>query len=465
MTRIGRVVVLVVLAALGAAPAGWSQDRPTDTLKRDVESRFDVLPLRDGIALHPKSPIAGVRSIEVTAGSVAIDGQPATGAELRSRLGTLADAVLELSYLSADRQRSLFGERTSAGSASTPPVAPLPPVPPVGPAPSAADVPPVAAPEPPPPPRGRRRGSDRGGDRVRIGGNVDVEEGETVDGDVVAVGGSVRVDGEVHGDVVSVGGSVNLGPRASIDKDVVVVGGRLQRDPGARVGGKAQEVGLGSINLGNWTWRRNPVGFWWTSMLGSAVALVGTIARVAILCLLAALVVLFGRDYMYRAGTVASRESLKAGAVGLLAQILFIPVLVITCVVLVITIIGIPLLLLLPFVILGIAVVAVIGFSGVANRVGLLASQRFGWRDDNPYAVTIVGVVLLMAPVLLTRLVGMAGVVLFPLTIALGIIAFAIEYVAWTVGLGAMALARFDRRNPGAISAPGTGGAPVPAAP
>jgi hypothetical protein len=465
MIRIGRVVVLVALAIAWGAPETWSQDRPPDALKRDIESRFDVLPLRDGVALHPRTPIAGVRSIEVTAGSVAIDGQPATGAELRSRLGAEADAVLELSYLTADRQRSLFSDRSSA--ATTAPVPSATSVPTVPALPPPTDVAPVSPPPPSPPvreSRGRRRGTDRNGDRVRIGGNVDVDEGETVDGDVVAVGGSVRVDGDVRGDVVSVGGGVTLGRNASVDGDVTVIGGRLQRDPGARVGGKAQEVGLGGINFGNWTWRRNPLGFWMTSMLGSAVAFVGTLARVAILCLIAALVVLFGRDYMYRAGTVAARESLKAGAVGLLAQILFVPILVITCIVLVLTIVGIPLLLLLPFVILGIAVVAVIGFSGVANRVGVLASHRFGWRDDNPYAVTIVGVILLMAPLLLARLSGMGGGVLFPITVVLGIVGFLIEYAAWTVGLGAMALARFERRHPGDVSAPDSGGqAPAPA--
>jgi hypothetical protein len=475
MIRIGRVVVLMALAIAWGAPETWSQDRSADALKRAIESRFDVLPLRDGVALHPRTPIAGVRSIEVTEGAVAIDGQPATGAELRSRLGAQADAVLELSYLTAERQRSLFGDRSSAPAAplsptserSTPSAPPAPeaaPVPPAPPAPEVAPVPPAAAAPPVRESRGRRRGSDRSGDRVRIGGNVDVGDGETVDGDVVAVGGSVRVDGDVRGDVVSVGGGVTLGRNASVDGDVTVIGGRLQRDPGARVGGKAQEVGLGGINFGNWTWRRNPLGFWMTSMIGSAVAFVGTLARVGILCLIAALVVLFGRDYMYRAGTVAARESLKAGAVGLLAQILFVPILVITCIVLVLTIVGIPLLLLLPFVILGIAVVAVIGFSGVANRVGVLASHRFGWRDDNPYAVTIVGVILLMAPVLLARLSGMGGGVLFPITMALGIVGFLIEYAAWTVGLGAMALARFERRHPGDVSAPGSGGqTPAPA--
>jgi hypothetical protein len=180
-------------------------------------------------------------------------------------------------------------------------------------------------------------------------------------------------------------------------------------------------------------------------MLGSAFAFVGTLARVAVLCLLAALVVLFGREYAERAGTTAATESLKAGAVGFIAQILFLPLLIVTIVVLVITIIGIPLLLLLPFALLALAVVALIGFTGIAQRVGAFAAGRFGWNDQNPYALTIIGVLLLMLPVLLSRLVSLGGGFMFPLAIALGIAGFVIEYVAWTVGFGAVALMRFRR--------------------
>jgi hypothetical protein len=103
-----------------------------------------------------------------------------------------------------------------------------------------------------------------------------------------------KVDGEVQGDVVAVGGSVTLGPTAVVEGDVTVVGGPLHRDPGAQVRGKAQEVSLGGIDFGQWTWRRNPVGQWWRSALGSAFAFVGTLVRVAVLCLFAVLVVLFG---------------------------------------------------------------------------------------------------------------------------------------------------------------------------
>jgi hypothetical protein len=436
MMRMGRMSVLVALAVVCWVSAAAAQEPRETALKRDVERRFEVLPLRDGVALRPKAP-GSVRSIEIAGGAIAVDGQPVTGSELRTRLGADADMVLQLSYLSDSARRALFSASPAAADI---------PAPPASPSPSVAPPPPVEPPPPPPRPR-RSRADRRNGDRVRIGGDVNVDAGETIDGDVVAVGGAVKVDGEVEGDVVAVGGSLTLGPTAVVSGDVTVVGGRLNRDPGAQVRGKAQEVSLGGVDFDKWTWRRNPVGQWWRSALGSAFAFVGTLVRVAVLCLFAALVVLFGRDYMERAGTMAATSSLKAGAVGLLAQILFLPLLVITCVVLVMTIVGIPLLLVLPFVILGIAVLALVGFTGVAYRVGTIATNRLGMPPQNPYTVTIIGVLIVMLPVMLSRLASLGGGVLFPLAVSLGVAGFVVEYLAWTIGFGAMALTRFRGRN------------------
>ena len=445
MTRICRMSVFVTLAIVCGPSVSWSQAGREDGLKREIERRFDVLPLRDGLALHPKTPLSGIRSVEITGGTVAIDGQPASGAELRARLGAGADQILQLSYLSDVARRALFAPAPVAPAPRTPPAAP--------------DVP-VVAPPPPSddalPPRPRRPRFDRrNGDRVRIGGDVTVEEGEVVDGDVVAVGGAVRVDGEVQGDVVSVGGGVTLGPRALVERNVTVVGGALHRDPGAQVKGKAQEVSLGGIEFGKWSWRRNPVGNWWGSTLGSAFAFVATLARVAVLCLLASLVVLFGRGYMERAGEVAAVSPVKALAVGFMAQILFLPLLVITIVVLAITIVGIPLLLLLPFAILALVVAGVVGFTGVASRVGSLAASRLGWQEQGPYAVAVTGVLILMLPVLLSRLASVGGGLMFPLTLALGIAGGVIEYLAWTIGFGAMALLRYRGRADSRAVEPG----------
>jgi len=432
--------VLVALALWCGTGLAGAQDRRDEGLRREVERRFDVLPLRDGVALRPRSAASGVRSVEITGGTIAIDGQPATGAELRAKLGADADAVLQLSYLTDAARRDLFAT----------PAAPAPPPPAAPPAPAAPSIAPEPPPLPPPPPRVRER---RNGDRVRIGGSILVDADERIEGDVVAVGGRVDVQGHVRGDVVSVGGGITLGPAAVVEGDVTAVGGPLRRDPGAEVRGKAQEVNIGNLDLSGWTWRRNPVGMWWRSMLGSAFAFVGTLVRVAVLCLFAALVVLFGRDYVQRAGAVAATDSVKSGAVGLAAQVLFLPLLVITIVVLVMTIVGIPLILLLPFVILGIALVALVGFTGVAHQVGSVATNRLGWTEQNPYVVTILGVCLVMLPVLLSRAASLGGGFLYPLGATLGLAGFVIEYLAWTVGFGAVALMRF-RRGRGPVVEP-----------
>jgi len=447
MTWFGRLGVLVTLGIICGAPASWSQDGRNDSLKRTLERRFDVLPLRDGVALHPKTPMAGVRSVEVTGGTIAIDGQPATGGELRSKLGSDADAVLQLSYLTDAARRELFAVDAAPGAATTP----APPVPP--------DAPQIGPPPLPPPPpdddrsRPRRSRSERrNGDRVRFGGDVTVDAGEAIDGDVVSIGGNVRVDGEVRGDVVAVGGNLTLGPEAVVGGDATVVGGRLTRDPGAVVRGSAKEVDLGGVNLRKWTWRSNPIGSWWGSMLGSAFAFVGTLVRTGVLCLFAALVVLLGRDYMDRAAAIATTEALKAGAIGFASQVLFIPLLIITVVVLVMTIIGIPLLFALPFVILALALAGLVGFSGVSHRIGEFAFTRMGWNTGNPYVVTMVGVVIVMSPVLLSRLASLGGSLMFPFGVALGILGAVVEYAAWTVGFGAVALSRF-RKSRGEVIA------------
>jgi hypothetical protein len=126
--------------------------------------------------------------------------------------------------------------------------------------------------------------------------------------------------------------------------------------------------------------------------------------------------------------------------------LLFLPVLIITIVVLCITIIGIPLLLLIPFAILGLMIVGLVGFTGVAQRIGVAVAQRAGLAHDSYYTTTLLGIVALMLPLLLTRLIGMVGGILFPVTFALWMIGWVVYYLAWTIGFGAVALQRFQRR-------------------
>jgi cytoskeletal protein CcmA (bactofilin family) len=58
--------------------------------------------------------------------------------------------------------------------------------------------------------------------------DLDVEAGETVDGDVYAIAGSVNVDGRVNGDLYAVAGDVVIGEGAVIAGDVHTAAGHLE---------------------------------------------------------------------------------------------------------------------------------------------------------------------------------------------------------------------------------------------
>lgn len=452
MNRTAAFHALALLVAVAGSGERLAAQAPPDpaALRDAIEQRFDVNRLRNGVALRPRDEARGsleargIRLIEIADGVVAIDGQPATGAELRDKLGAAdTDLVLQLSYLSDSDRRALFA------------------------APSDPTLPPDQAPNlrRRDRPRFRERFEGHEGDRVSIfSGGIEIREDERVQGDAVAIGGSVGVDGEVSGDVVSIGGRVRLGPRASVRGDVVVVGGKLERDPQAQIGGRANVISIGSFDFGRHWHDMNPTWFWWGSMMGSAVAFVGTVTRLAIMCLMAAFVILIGQKHVELTGEYASAEPLKSGAIGLLAQILFVPVLVLLILLLVVTIIGIPLLILVPFLILGLMFVGFVGFTAVACRIGRAICSRFGWAVDSPYRATIVGIVAVMLPLLLARLLNLAGLVMLPVGFGLGLIGALVEYAVWTVGFGAVALARFSHR-PWPFVGPSTGTPAAPPAP
>jgi len=230
----------------------------------------------------------------------------------------------------------------------------------------------------------------------------------------------------------------------------VVVGGTLRRDPGAQIGGKVVDVGGGNFDFSAWPgWAGLPFGRLFFPFTGAALgvlALMSTLARVALLGVLASLVVLVAREYVERVAARAVAEPVKAGAIGFLAQLLFVPVLVLATIVLAVTIIGIPLaIVLIPFTVLGLAVIGLVGFTAVAFYLGRLVNERFNWIDRNPYLTVVTGIVVLISPVLIARLIGLAGGLVFPITGTLSFLGFLLEYLAWTVGFGAVALLRFAR--------------------
>jgi hypothetical protein len=422
----------------------WAQPQPQDTtaqetlaaLRDRITRRYEVLPIQNGIVLIPRVGVAAdVQSVELAGESIALNGVPATGAELRQRLGDDAETIIRLSFLDPDTRRVLFG-------LGAPPPAPGTP--------AAPDSAAVAAVPAPPEDMDTDIDIDAGEDQVRVGGSVRVGPGETIDGDVVAVGGSVRVDGRVTGDAVAVGGSVDLGPEAVVEGDAVAVGGRIHQAPGAQIHGQISEVAFGAPDLG---FRR---GEWHGPMMGGIGNLFGTIMWIIVLGLLTCLALLLARRPIERMEHRVRTSPWKAAAVGLAGQILFFPVLFLVVVVLAISIVGIPLLIAVPFAILALMVGTLLGFTALAKSIGHEAENRFGWDHANPYLSMLIGVGLIMAVTFFGAAIGVAGGPFGVFGVILGILGFVIQYVAWTIGFGALLLTRFGTRYRWSEEAAGT---------
>jgi hypothetical protein len=163
----------------------------------------------------------------------------------------------------------------------------------------------------------------------------------------------------------------------------------------------------------------------------------GTIFRLLLLLILTALVAVVAPRVVENAGERVRAEPLKSFGVGLAAQLLLIPVLIVTCIVLAISIVGIPFLLLIPFAILGLLLAALVGFTGSAWVVGNLASRRFGWSAPSVIGAVAIGVIAIVAVLLTSRLVGLVGGPIYAFAVLLFILGMCIEYIAWATGFGA----------------------------
>jgi hypothetical protein len=437
-----RLMLLLVVAGLwvpgpaaaqaGRGPVTVAGELPPETRTQTLE-RFRVLVIRDGLVLTPRRGEG--KTIEISSGSIAVDGTSVTGRELRDQLGTDADLVLQLSYAAPEALRAAFAPAPAAPAAPSAPAAPQP-----EPIPEATA--PAEPPAPPPPPAPDREWRRKSGAKVNVGGGIRVEEDERVTDAVVAIGGSVDVLGRVEDDVVAILGDVRLGPHAVVTGSVTSVGGQIEQERGAEVRGEVNEV---TLNHRPWRHASGP----WRPWIGRDLfsgwfSLLGTLLRIALVTLLTLIVAIVAAGPVERISHRATTDPWVSGFVGLLAQVLFVPVLVLTVVFLAISIVGIPLLVLVPFALVALLFGVLMGFTGVARRVGEWAVGPY----KGPLVATAVGVAVITAGAVVTRIVWLIPGPIAPLAISLWAIALFLEYIAWTVGLGALLLTRFGTRGP-----------------
>jgi hypothetical protein len=478
-----------------AVPGSPALPADRKALHDALAARYEVLPVHNGVLLKPRTVEAAVRAVEVSGDTLAVNGEPVSEGVLRAWLGEQAEPILRLHRLPPAERQALFGlkknagpsgEReipdTSSGSSSAEPAKAAETETPADTSAASTTASTTEAEsadtdesETPEPPAAQPSGS---GGRVKLFGGIVVAKDEVaeqavailgsihvlgqVSQDVVAVGGSVVVDGKVGGNVVAVGGSVHLGPHAEVMGDVTSVGGTIDREEGSKVHGSTQDVGVG----GSHNWRHDidvDTGFW---PLFRSMDLIWRLISLVVLSLLVFLCLLLARRQVERAEYHVIHETWKAGVVGFLAQLLFLPLLLVVTILLAITIVGCALYLLYPFLFVGIALAALVGFTAVVYQVGRFLEERFHRRFGTPYAVALMGVVTVEIWTILGHMVGLGGGFLRLIALVIVAFGFAMRYAAWTVGIGAVILARLNRTPAGWQGSPAVMAPPaVPPAP
>jgi hypothetical protein len=218
-------------------------------------------------------------------------------------------------------------------------------------------------------------------------GDLVVPQGTVVQGDVVNVGGSIDVEpgSVVQGDAVSIFGSTNVQQGAVVLGDTAAVFGTVDVERGGQVMGEHINIGLGKI-LGGSHHRAKP-----RSMLSNLgpFGVFPSLALFAVMYLLGLLGLRVWPDRIRSVGHALFEQPVRSFVVGFLCWLLLLPVIVLLC----ISIVGIPLVPLLPVAMfLGV----VMGVSALALRMGEAMPAGPGERFVPPAALGMGTIALLL---------------------------------------------------------------------
>lgn len=147
-------------------------------------------------------------------------------------------------------------------------------------------------------------------DLVILGGFVELKDDSRVRGDVSLFGGSLDVNGRVDGDILAAGGVLTLGETARVDGSVTVAGAVLERNPGAQIAGEVvteTDVPFSGTRLDNlWSPFR-----WWLNSLWNIVWFLGLAFGLAALAVL--VVMFFEKPTQFASRTLVQQPAISGG--------------------------------------------------------------------------------------------------------------------------------------------------------
>ncbi len=249
------------------------------------------------------------------------------------------------------------------------------------------------------------------GELVVADGNVKLLPGSRVTGSAHIFGGNVQMDGDVDGDVLLVSGQLQVNPQATIHGDLNQVGGALTIATGARILGKINRTPANSPEP---ALQPAQAGRWITVLL-ALLLLTG----------LAFLITRFLPGTIAYVGQAATRYFLPSAALGLLAWVVGLSLLVLMAY----TIILIPLTLVGFFAMLAATTYGAVPY---AIFIGRWISRRLKWNLSLAMQA-VLGMAVLVLLVEVSRLIP--------------IVSFVLPLLLFTTSFGAVLLTRFGFRQ------------------
>lgn len=263
-----------------------------------------------------------------------------------------------------------------------------------------------------------------------VNGNVTIAAGDTVRGPLVVIGGDAEILGVVLGDVHTLWGDV-----------IVRAGGEVAGAASAYRGSVTLDGGYVRGSLESWQRAAGAAAATAAAPMSRGRMLAITGGWAAVLVVLGLVVLVLLAPNLERTARVLEQDFGRAFFLGVLGQFGFLPVLLLLCVALAVTIVGI---LLIPFVL----VAAPIAFAGIVTlgwlALALMAGRaltkagREGTSRAEAVRALLIGIAVLMAPWLLAAALQGTGM----LSLLARIVAIAIAWVAVSAGLGAALLTR-----------------------
>ena len=300
-----------------------------------------------------------------------------------------------------------------------------------------------------------------------VGEDVTVGEDSEIDGALLVVEGDATISGEVPGDVVVVAGTLRIEEDAVIGGEVRVIDGRLEREGGMVEGTiLTVDAGVGAETAtadaeGSRDEERGPPARQaeararpFRYITSGLSGLFGDVFWLAVILAVGTVVVHFAGDRLQNVADVVRSAPGRAALVGLAGGFLILPVWVLGGLALLVSIIGIPLLIVwLPLFPLAALLAHGLGYLAVASvigewlaRKGVPALDRF--RPSNQLHALAVGLAALVLPSAFSHVAEMGGPSLGSFLSGLfTLVAVAIAMIALMLGFGAVLLTGAGRTS------------------